>query len=117
MRGRTGLKRQLGDRRDSDAIRDVLVRYPARRAGSASWRARFQRAVRRYLGNPSEVRLYGVLVRDVGPREDDLRRRVDELGAGCPEGTCIELLAFHLPPESLDGAGEGIVSRRAGAGR
>ncbi len=117
MHGRTGLKRQLEDLRDSDAIRDDLVRYLAHRAGSASWRARFQRAVRRYLRNPSDVQLYGVLVRDVEPRKDDLRLRVDELGAGCPEGTCIELLALYLPQESLDSIGEEIVSRRAGGGR
>jgi hypothetical protein len=117
MHGRTGLKRQLEDLRDSDAIRDDLVRYLAHRAGSASWRARFQRAVHRYLGNPSDVQLYGVLVRDVEPHEDDLRRRVDEFGAGCPKGMCIELLALYLPEESLDGIGEEIVLRRAGGGR
>ena len=117
MHGRTGLKRQLEDLRDSDAIRDDRVRYLAHRAGSASWRARFQRAVVRYLGNSSDVQLYGVLVRDVEPHKDDLRLRVDELRAGCPEGTCIELLALYLPQESLDGIGEEIVSRRSKGGR
>ena len=117
MHGRTGLKRQLEDLRDRDAIRDDLVRYLAHRAGSASWRARFQRAVRRYLGNPSGVQLYGVLVRDVGPDADDLRVRVDALNAECPEGMSIELLALYLPQDRLDGIGAEIVARRAGGGR
>ena len=98
MHGRTGLKKQLEDLRDSDAIRDDLVRY---------------------LGNPSDVQFYGVLVRDVEPHQDDLRARarVDDLGAECPEGTSIELLAPYLPRGSLEGIGEEMVSRRAGGER
>ena len=117
MHGRTGLKKQLEDLRDSDAIRDDLVRYLGHRAGAASWRARFQRATKRYLGSPSDVQLYGVLVRDVEPHQDDLRGRVDDLGAECPEGTRIELLALYLPRERLEGIGEEMVSRRAGGER
>lgn len=117
MRGRTGLKKQLEDLRDRNAIRDDLVRYLGHRAGSASWLARFRRATKRYVGNPSDVQLYGVLVRDVEPHQDDLRARVDDLGAGCPEGTRIELLALYLPRESLEGIGEEMVARRAGGDR
>ena len=62
MRGRKGLKKQLEDLRDRNAIRDDLVRYLGHRAGSASWLARFRRAAKRYVGNPCDVRLYGVLV-------------------------------------------------------
>ncbi len=117
MHGRTGLKRQLEDLRDNEAIRDDLVRYLGHRARLARWRARFERAAGRYLRNTSDVRLYGVLVRDVEPHQDDLRRRVGALGNGCPEGTCIELLALYLPPERLDGIGEEMISRRAGVER
>lgn len=117
MHGRTGLKKQLEDLRDSDAIRDDLVKYLGHRAGSAPWRARFQQATKRYLGNPSDVQLYGVLVRDVEPHQDDLRARVDDLGAECPEGTSIELFALYLPRGSLEGIGEEMASRRAGGER
>ena len=117
MHGRTGLKKQLEDLRDRDAIRVDLVRYLGHRAGSASWRARFQRATKRYVGNPSDVQLYGILVRDVEPHQDDLRARVDDLGAGCPEGTRIELFALYLPRESLEGIGKEMVSRLAGGER
>ena len=117
MHGRTGLKKQLEDLRDRKAIRDDLVKYLAHRAGSAVWLARFRRAAERYLRNSSDVQLYGVLVRDVEPRPEDLRARVDGLGAGCPEGTRIELLALYLPREGLAGIGEEMVARRSGGDR
>ncbi len=114
MYGRTGLKRQLEDLRDDEGIRDSLLKYLGHRAGSAQWRARFERAGSRYLRNKSDIQLYGFLVRDVEPHQDDLRARVTSLGAGCPEGTRIELLALYLPQESLDGIGETIISMRVG---
>ena len=112
MYGRTGLKRQLEDLRDDEAIRDGLLKYLGHRAGSAPWRARFERAGSRYLRNKSDIQLFGFLVRDVEPHQDDLRVRVGSLGSGCPEGMRIELLALYLPQESLDGIGETIVSMR-----
>ena len=114
MYGRTGLKRQLEDLRDDEAIRDGLLKYLGHRAGAAPWRARFERAGSRYLRNKSDIQLYGFLVRDVEPHQDDLRARVGSLGAGCPEGTRIELLALYLPPDSLDGIGEAAISMRVG---
>ena len=117
MYGRTGLKRQLEDLRDDEAIRDDLVRYLGHRAGSAPWRARFQHAVGRYLQNTSDVQLYGYLVRDVDPHLDDLRVRVGDLGAARPEGTRIELLALYLPLGSLANIGGKMISQRAGVDR
>ena len=81
---------------------------------TATWRARFERAAKRYLRNTSDIQLYGCLVRDVEPHQDDLRVRVGRLAVGCPQGTRIELLALYLPQTSLDGIGEEMVSRRAG---
>ena len=117
MYGRTGLKRQLEDLCDEEAIRNDLVRYLGHRAGPAPWRARFERAVKRYLRNTSDIQLYGCLVRDVEPDQDDLREPVGCLAVACPEGTHIELLALYLPRESLDGMAEEMVSRRAGGER
>ena len=113
MYGRMGLKRQLEDLCDDESIRDNLVKYLCHRAGSAPWRERFEKAVSRYLKNSSDVQLYGFLVRDVNPHQDDLQVRVSSLGDACPKGTCIELLALYLPEESLDGIGGEIISRRA----
>ena len=117
MYGRTGLKRQLEHLRDDEGIRDDLVKYLGHRAGSVLWRARFQRAAGRYLENSSDIQLYGCLIRDVEPHQDDLRVRVGDLGAACPEGTHIELFALYLPKECLNGIGREMISRRVGAER
>ncbi len=116
MYGRTGLKRQLEDLREEEAIRDDLLRYLGHRAGSAPWRARFVHAGSRYLRNKSDIQLYGFLVRDVDPHQNDLRVRISGLAVGCPEKTRIELLALYLPHKSLDGIGETTISMRAGEG-
>ena len=115
MYGRTGLKRQLEGLRDCERIRGDLVKYLCHRAGCAGWRSRFEHAGRRYLENKSDVQLFGFLVRDVEPHQDDLKVRVGALAEGCPQGTRVELVALYLPYESLEGIGKKMVSRRAGA--
>lgn len=117
MYGRTGLKQQLEDLRDDEVIRDDLVKYLCHRAGLAPWKTRFEQAAGRYLQNSSDIQLYGCLIRDVAPHRDDLRLRVGDLGASCPEGTRIELLALYLPQECLNGIGREMISRRVGAER
>ena len=117
MYGRTGLKQQLEDLRDSTSIRDGLLKYLAHRAMEAPWRAQFENAGRRYLQNKSDVQLYGFLVRDVEPHQDDLRVRVGALAGNCPVGTRIELIALYLPQGSIGGIGATMVSRRTGAER
>ena len=110
MYGHTGLKQQLEDLRDDETFRDDLVKYLGHRAGSASWQERFERAAGRYLKNSSDIQLYGCLVRDVEPNQDDLRVRVNDLATACPEGMRIELLALYLPQGRLDSIGEKIIS-------
>ena len=58
MYGSKGLKRQLEDIRDREAVRDKLFIYLSHRAKLASWRAHFQHAACRYLQNRSDVQLY-----------------------------------------------------------
>ena len=115
MYGRTGLKQQLEDLRDSTSIRDDLFKYLGYRAKGAAWLLRFRRAGKRYLVNKSDVRLFGFLVRDVTPHKDDVRVRVESLGKGCPDGTRIELIALYLPVGRLVGIGDGAIAARAGA--
>ena len=114
MYGRTGLKQQLEDLRDSETIRDDLLKYLGHRARAAPWRPRFEAASKRYLKNSSDVLLYGVLVRDVPPHADDLRVRVHDLAENCPEGTSIELLALYLPEDRIDGIGKAAIEKRKG---
>ena len=110
--GRTGLKQQIENLRDNNRVRDSLITYLCHRTKEASWKPRFERASRRYLENKSDVYLYGILVRDVEPNEDDLRMLVVDLAESCPDGTTIEFLAFYLPQGRITGIGASIVAQR-----
>jgi len=114
--GRTGLKRQLEDLRNKAGIRNDLFMYLGHRAKSAPWLNRFKAASRRYLQNTSDIQLFGVLVRDVEPHEDDVRARVVKLGNGCPVGTQIELLALYLPARSIASLASQAFAARLGGG-
>lgn len=116
MYGRTGLKRQLEDLRDREDLRDDLLKYLVHRAKQALWRERLEHAAMRYLRNKSDVQLYGFLVRDVEPNQDDLKVRVHRLAMECPAGTRVELLALYLPEGRIDGIGQVAIARRTGAG-
>lgn len=97
MRNTTGLPQQLKDLRDDDARRRHLIRYLLFRCAEGPLKERFATAVSRYLANPSDFRLYGVLVRDVSPDERDLRGAVSWLGSQCPAVGQIEVLGLYLP--------------------
>lgn len=114
MYGRTGLKKQLEDLRDDVSIRDKLVEYLAHRAKGSDWEGRFQAAAKRYLTNNADVRLFGVLVRDVAPNSADLQARVASLTEDCPNGTVIELLGVYLPAASIAALGNAVVKTLAG---
>ena len=114
MYGRTGLKQQLEDLRDSSLIRGDLLKYLGYRADQAPWRALYEGAGGRYLKNNSDVLLFGVLIRDVTADEGDLRARVRKLGQDCPDGTVLELLALYLPAGSIDGLGKVVLETRSG---
>ncbi len=116
--GRHGLKQQMEDLRDRREIRDDLVKYLAHRAVNATWKDRFQSAAGVYLRDPGDVRIFGLLVRDVPPNEDDLRARVNGLAQYCPASTVIELLALYLPQGRIATLGVQVVtSRRNGGAR
>lgn len=105
--GTTGLKQQLEDLRDSSVIRDDLVRYLAHRATTGvAWKDQFRDAVVRYIANKTDVRVFGMMVRDVQPHKDDLRARVTALAKDCPAQMGIELLAIYLPEQSIQNLGQ-----------
>ncbi|PXF61164.1 MAG: hypothetical protein C4B59_05290 [Candidatus Methanogaster sp.] len=114
MYGRTGLKQQLEDLRDKVGIRDDLVKYLWHRAVNASWKDKFINAFKRYNTDNADVGLFGVLLRDVEPHEDDLRARVGKLGEDCPQPMSIELLALYMPSGSIGSLGEKVLAMRAG---
>jgi hypothetical protein len=114
MFGRHGLKQQLEDLRDSRPKRSALVLYLGHRALNAPWRAQYRAATARYLTDPADVSLFGVMVRDVAPDERDLRARARGLADGCSAATSIELIAIYLPLGSLQGIGHRVRLARGG---
>jgi hypothetical protein len=114
MHGQKGLKRQIEGLRDKPAFRDDLVKYLGHRARNEPWHAKYRRAVIRYLRDSNDVCVFGVLVRDVAPHQDDLRVRVRKLGDVCPPNMVMELLAVYLPDGSISTLSEKVVRFREG---
>jgi hypothetical protein len=114
--GRHGLRQQLEDLRDHQTIRDYLVKYLCHRAIRANWAARFQGAAAMYLSDPSEVRIFGLLIRDVAPHQDDLRSCVASLGVNCPSATVIELLGIYIPQGRIATLGAQVMTPRRQGG-
>jgi hypothetical protein len=102
MYGRTGLKQQLEDLAGSLPIRDDLVKYLGHRASNSTWLDRYQKSAKRYLKNDKDVSIFGLLVRDVTPHEDDLRARVNKLENTCPESMSVDLMALYLPEDGIN---------------
>jgi hypothetical protein len=115
MHGRTGLKQQLEDLSDDRAIRDKLVIYLCYRAIlGPPWLEEYKRAATRYFSNSADVRVFGVLVRDVAPHEDDCRVRVTKLATGCPTNMVIELFAIYLPAGAIASLSQKVLQFRVG---
>jgi hypothetical protein len=97
MVGRKGMVHQLKVLRDSPKAKDRLVLYLAHRAAGQEWENDFRKAMERYLEDPKDISLFGVLVRDTAPDKKDLQSRAQALAKGCPEKTLIELRALYVP--------------------
>jgi hypothetical protein len=112
MYGETGLKIQLEDLRDKDSIRNDLVKYLGYRAVNAPWREHYINACKRYLANNADVKLFGLLIRDVTPHKDDLLVRVSKMKKNCPTKMSIELLAVYLPLGSIKTLSQKVIAAR-----
>ncbi len=117
MHGRTGLKQQLEDLKDSTKIKDDLVKYLGYRAATAAWKGRYQGAAKRYLQSKTAVRVFGFLVRDVEPHQDDLRVRVDKLAKDAHADMKIDLLAVYLPVGSVSTLSTKVIELRKGGAK
>ncbi len=116
MHGRTGLKQQLEDLKDDVKIRDDLFRYLGFRAQKSSWEDRFKRAASNYIKCKTNVRVFGFLVRDVNPDQEDLRVRVTRLSDNIHVEMVIELLALYLPQSSIGTLSHNVITARNGGG-
>jgi hypothetical protein len=99
--GRHGLSEQVEALNSTTRVKAQLVTYLGLHAVNASWAETFKRATKRYLTDPTDVTLFGILVRDVGPDELDLRSRARALGKIVTGQTSIELNAIYLPAGSI----------------
>lgn len=98
---RHGLSEQVELLRDSCETKNHLLKYLAYKAKASVWEDTFKRAAKRYLAEPTDVALFGVLVRDVVPSELDVRARAHALAKNCPPATAIELRALYLPSKCI----------------
>lgn len=114
MEGRHGLKRQLEDLRDSTPVKDSLAKYLGHHANGTAWLPRYQSAAARYLANPADVSLFGVMVRDVEPRSEDLASRAVALASDCSSQISIELRAIYLPKKSINTLAQRVAKVREG---
>lgn len=114
MTGRHGLRKQLEALRDSTDVKDSLVRYLGHHANGSTWSPRYESAATRYLTNPADVSLFGILVRDVEARPEDLASRAQALASSCPAETGIELRAMYLPRGSISTLAERVSKLREG---
>lgn len=112
MGGQKGLKQQLKDLKDKVEIRDYLVLYLNYRAVGSSWEDRFGRAAANYLKSDTDVRIFGFLVHDIEPNQDDLRTCVAKLSKDRHADMIIELLALYLPQNSIDQLSDKVISSR-----
>ncbi len=98
MNGESGLRQQIKDLRDNVDLRYRLIEYLTFRSPYAPWRDCFIKAVERCLHNGgNDVRLYGVLIRDVSADDRDLKNSVSRLTNDCPAKMNITFIALYLP--------------------
>jgi hypothetical protein len=114
MYGRHGLKQQLEDLCDNVDTRDSLVKYLGHHTPGSTWEPQFRNATKRYLSDNKDVSIFGVMVRDVKPHEDDLRARAGKLGNIGSHVMIIELLAIYLPIASIETLGSRLAAIRKG---
>lgn len=114
MHSRTGLKQQIEKLKDDVKIKNDLVLYLGYRATTASWKSRYENAAKHYLQSRTNVRVFGFLIRDVAPNQEDLFTRVIELAKDQHADMVIELLALYLPQSSIGQLASKVVSGRNG---
>ena len=112
MHGETGLKQQLEDLKDKSELRNDLVKYLGHRAIDASWKGIFKQAAAKYLKDSADIVVFGVMVRDVAPNQDDIRARVTKLGSACPQNMVLELLVIYLPEDAINILSEKVLRFR-----
>jgi hypothetical protein len=101
VKGRHGLVKQIEELRDQNDVKDQIIPYLTLRSRGQAWLSTFHSATKKYLADPTDVSLFGVLIRDVEPKPEDIKNRVSSLATNCPAATSIELHVLYLPENKL----------------
>lgn len=112
--GRTGLKKQLEDLKESLKIKNDLVIYLCHRAVNSDWKLCFDDAAKKYIQDKNNVKIFGVLVRDVQPHHGDLETRVNSLSKDPKANMQIKLFAMYLPQNSIQSLSDRVVNDDSG---
>ncbi len=98
MYGRTGMTHQLDRLATNLTILNQLLKWLLPRCRGTEFESSFNSAVTLLLksGNKA-VCLFGVLLRDVAPDEDDLKSRGECLASTIHSSTHCQLIALYLP--------------------
>lgn len=98
MNGGSGMAWQLVQSATRLDIQHTLLEWLHSRCQSEPFRDLYKKAVGRYLNsNRKELLLVGILIRDTGPNELDLKSRGQALSKDLGKPTQIELIAWYLP--------------------
>lgn len=102
MQGRHGMKGQLEGLRSGDNRKLWAIKYLSMHAQGKEWFQTYQKSMVKYFADPTDIRLYGTLVRTVRPNVADLRARARSLAKDCPSKTKITLAAIYVTPQGMD---------------
>ncbi|MDG6895135.1 hypothetical protein [Volucribacter amazonae] len=114
MVGRSGLQSQIEDLKDNDETKCTLMNYLAFRSRGQDWENYFKRAAQKFLKCSKNIRIFGVLIRDVQPNERDIKNRINNLVKNQYSETYIELLALYLPSQSISQLSRKIMQYKNG---
>lgn len=112
INGPKGLKQQLKDFLVDCNKKDNLVKYLGFHSTGAAWNQQYKSAVKHYIKNADDLSLFGILIRDVIPRNDDLHSLSKELAAISSTPTSIELLALYLPVGRIGSLSSKVMSTK-----
>lgn len=98
-----GLVAQLTALHNDRSLKDCVVKYLGYRAkADQPWFGRYRTAAIRYFNsNAAAVSLFGVLVRDVPPKQADLAEAATDLANVCCAETHVALYGLYLPTGAI----------------
>lgn len=100
--GEHNLNKQLKELRDNKQVQKQLVKYLGYRAHNSSWQGDYIKASTRWASSScTDIKIFGVIVRDVFPHENDLKETYDIVSQNKPDNTEIKLLGLYMPEGSI----------------